>query len=123
MKYPIQNSPPLATRRFVRCALVKRAKGLLAAALLLVTVNGYAGIPVETWTHANGARVYLVNSPGIPMVDVRVDLDAGSRRDPPGKTGLASVTAGLMTQGVLASSNGPALNENALGEEIGRAHV
>ena len=116
MNQPIQNFPLFATGRMASGAIVRRAKGLLATALLLVMVNSFAGIPVETWLHANGARIYLVNSPGIPMVDVRVDLDAGSRRDPPGKFGLASVTAGLMTQGVAASSNGPALNENALGE-------
>jgi zinc protease len=85
-------------------------------------LNAHAALPVQHWTHANGARVYLVESPAIPMVDVRVDLDAGARRDPAGKSGLASATAALMTQGVAASNapgGGPAmdaLDENALGE-------
>jgi zinc protease len=76
----------------------------------------HAGIAVQHWTHANGARVYLVESPGIPMLDVRVDLDAGSRRDPGGKQGLASAMAGLMTQGLAAQGGRPALDENAMGE-------
>ena len=30
----------------------------------------HAGIPIEHWTQANGAQVFLVQSPGLPMVDV-----------------------------------------------------
>ncbi len=68
------------------------------------------------WTQASGARIYLVESPAIAMVDVRVDFDAGSRRDPADKIGLASVTASIASQGVRASGAEPALDENALGE-------
>jgi len=52
-----------------------------------------AGIPIEHWTLANGARVYWVHSPNLPMVDVQIDFDAGGRRDPTGRSGLASATA------------------------------
>ena len=76
----------------------------------------FAGIPVVQWTHASGARVFLVESPAIAMVDIKLDFDAGARRDPADKIGLASVTAGLASQGVLASGNQGALDENALGE-------
>ena len=50
------------------------------------------------------------------MVDVQVDFDAGSRRDPPAQAGLASVTAGMADKGVLARGTEPAMDENALGE-------
>ena len=78
--------------------------------------SAVAGIPIVQWTQASGTRIYLVESPAIPMVDVRVEFDAGARRDPKGKEGLAGVTAGLLSQGVRASGAQPALDENALGE-------
>jgi zinc protease len=60
--------------------------------------------------------VFLVQSHGIPMVDVQMDFDAGSRRDPQDQAGLASVTASMSGKGVLAGRNEPELDENALGE-------
>ena len=60
--------------------------------------------------------VYLVESPAIAMLDVQVDFDAGSRRDPPDKVGLASMMASLLEKGVVAKNGLPALDENALGE-------
>jgi zinc protease len=52
------------------------------------------------------------------MVDVQIDFDAGSRRDPSEQAGLASVTAMMVSKGLGpgASANEPALDENALGE-------
>ena len=50
------------------------------------------------------------------MVDVRLEFDAGSRRDPVGKAGLASLMAGSLADGVRASGRDKALDENALGE-------
>lgn len=78
--------------------------------------NSQAAIPIQQWTQPNGARVYLVESPAIAMLDVQIDFDAGSRRDPLAKMGLASVTSGLLSQGVAARDGLPALDENALGE-------
>ncbi len=102
-----------------------------------------AGIPIQHWTQPSGAGVWLVESPTVPMVDVRVDFDAGGRRDPADKTGLAGVSAAMMSKGIRAvgaSAAGPsqgarapsggsavreatsvgaydaALDENALGE-------
>jgi zinc protease len=77
-----------------------------------------AGIAIEHWTQPSGAQVFLVQSHAIPMVDVQLDFDAGSRRDPADQAGLASVTASLSGMGVLASpARGEvALGENALGE-------
>lgn len=78
----------------------------------------WAGIPIQHWTQASGAQVYLVQSAAIPMVDVQIDFDAGSRRDPPDQAGLGSVTAMMMSKGLRAGSlaNEPALDENTLGE-------
>ena len=75
-----------------------------------------AGIPIQHWTQANGVEVFLVESPAIPMVDVLIEFDGGSRRDPKGQAGLAAATANLVGIGVKASAAGPALDENQLGE-------
>ncbi len=83
-------------------------------ALVAWSPGAQAAIPIEHWTHASGARIYLVSSPGIPMVDVQIDVDGGSRREPAGKTGLAGATAGLLDGGVRAYGGQPARDENAL---------
>lgn len=88
--------------------------------LLALALNGFAAawaaLPIEHWTHASGAKVYLMQSPGIAMVDVQLDFDAGERRSPLGKTGLAGAMAGATSDGVKAAGSQPALDENALGE-------
>lgn len=72
-----------------------------------------AALPIERWVHANGAQVYWVRSGTLPMVDVQVDVDGGSRRDPAAQAGLAAATAALLTKGV-AVPGGPLEDENAL---------
>ena len=84
-------------------------------ALILVS-TAWAGLPIEHWVHANGAQVYLVRSPGIPMVDIQLDFDAGDRRSPMDKTGLAGLMASATRNGVKAAPGLKALDENALGE-------
>ncbi|MGB4116210.1 MAG: pitrilysin family protein [Polaromonas sp.] len=88
------------------------------ATTILCTVSGLslAGIPIQKWTLPNGATVFLVESPAIAMLDVQVDFDGGSRRDPPSKVGLANMTAAQLENGVVAKDGRPALDENALGE-------
>ena len=91
---------------------------IYCATAILCTFSGYslAAIPIQKWTLPNGATVFLVESPAIAMLDVQIDFDAGSRRDPPDKAGLASATAGQAGNGVAARAGLPALDENALGE-------
>ena len=84
--------------------------------LALFSTFSVAAIPVQHWTQANGARVYLVESPAIAMVDVQIDFDAGNRRDPAAQAGLASVTASMLGKGVRAEKGEAALDENALSE-------
>lgn len=91
---------------------VKRA--LAATGLALVAGVASAAIPIEHWVHPSGMRVYLVNSPTIPMVDVQMDFDGGSRREPAAQAGLANAVAGLMDGGVDAYEGQPARDENAL---------
>jgi len=95
----------------------------IAARVILVWATGiflinsaWAGIPVQHWTQPGGVQVYLVESPGIPMVDVQVALDAGSRRDPADKPGLIGLMASGTAYGVRATATEPALDENALSD-------
>lgn len=89
---------------------------LTGASAIFCAQSVWAGIPIAHWTQDNGARVYLVHSPGIPMVDIQIDFDGGSRRDPADKAGLAGVTASQLSSGVRAAAGQAALDENALGE-------
>ncbi|MDO8459090.1 MAG: pitrilysin family protein [Burkholderiaceae bacterium] len=83
---------------------------------MFFTQAAFAALPIEHWTQASGAQVYLVQSPAIPMLDVQLDFDAGSRRDPASKAGLASVTALMLSKGVTANATHPALDDNQLSE-------
>lgn len=89
---------------------------LALAGGLLAAQPAWALLPIQHWTQPSGAKVWLVDSPGIPMVDVQVAFDAGNRRDPADQSGLASAVALMASKGVRASGNAPAQDENALGE-------
>ena len=78
--------------------------------------NALAALPIQHWVQPSGAEVYLVQSPAIPMVDVRIDFDAGARRDPADKPGLAQLMAGATSDGVRASGTEAALDEAALAD-------
>ena len=92
----------------------------VGVAVLLLVPTAWAGIPIQYWSQPSGVQVYLAESHSIPMVDLQMDFDAGARRDPANKAGLASVTAGMTSKGVLASKlsgiDEPALDENGLSE-------
>ena len=93
------------------------ARALLAVVSTVFYANfAWALLPIEHWQEDSGARVWLVRSPALPMVDLQVDFDAGSRRDPAAQAGLASAVARMSTKGVRALGALPALDENQLGE-------
>lgn len=75
------------------------------------TVPAHAALQIQNWTLENGARVLFVENHTIPMLDVSVEFDAGARRDPAGKAGLAAFTNGMLARGVLAAGTEPALSE------------
>jgi zinc protease len=99
--------------------MMNSKKTILRALVLLglgAVSPAWAALPIQHWTQPSGVAVYLVESPAVPMVDVQIDFDAGSRRDPADKAGLASVMAGMLSKGVRGKSPETALDENALGE-------
>ena len=105
----LMNPFKIAIKNIAACALIVGATSVFCQ-------YSMAAIPIQQWTQANGAKVYLVESPAIAMLDVQLDFDAGSRRDPAAKAGLASVTASMLAKGVAAANGEPGLDENALGE-------
>jgi zinc protease len=66
--------------------------------LLCLATVAQAGPTIQTWETSNGALVYFVPAPELPMVDIRVVFDAGSARDGE-KWGLAAMTSALLTEG------------------------
>jgi zinc protease len=110
---------------FLISSLSMTAGALRRSALLLACWGAvgwaHASLPIQHWTQPSGARVYLVESHAIPMVDVQIDIDAGSRRDPAAQAGLASVMTGQMANGTRAEPQGQgpypkAMDENQIGE-------
>ena len=87
-----------------------------ALATLLAPSLALAALPIQHWTAASGARVYFVPSPSIPMLDINLDFDAGTRFDPRDKAGLATMTAGLLDKGVAAGGGAPARSEGELAD-------
>ncbi len=91
-------------------------KNIAAMLALGMASLAHAGIPIQHWTQPSGAGVWLAESPTVPMVDVRIDFDAGGRRDPSAQAGLAGVSVAMQSKGIRAQGNDAALDENALGE-------
>ena len=58
-----------------------------------------AGPQIQHWVAPTGARVFFVESRGLPILDVRIDFVAGGARSPEGKSGVASLTAGMLEAG------------------------
>ncbi|WJW75747.1 pitrilysin family protein [Thiohalobacter sp. IOR34] len=78
-----------------------KVRGLGAGLALLLLLLGQAALamaPIQHWQTANGARVYFVPAPELPMLDIRVVFDAGSARDGD-RPGLARLTSSLLDSG------------------------
>ena len=88
-------------------------KFLLTVALsVFLSQSALAGVKIEHWVAASGARVYFVESRVLPMLDVQVDFAAGSMFDPIGKSGLAALTRATLDNGA------GKLDETAIAEQL-----
>jgi zinc protease len=87
--------------RIARAATRLRRVRSLAPILLVLLWAGpvHAILPIQHWTTAAGAKVYFVESRGLPMLDVSVDFPAGSAYDSAEKAGLAGLTQALLRRG------------------------
>lgn len=98
-------------------------KRLWVISLFLLAGSAHAALNIQHWKLDNGARVYFVENHTIPIVDVNVDFDAGSRRDPAGKAGTASLTNGMLARGLRAvtlpdGSTEPAMSEAEISDAL-----
>lgn len=84
---------------------------LFVVLALLAASAAQAALKIDTWTLPNGARILFVENHSIPVLDVSVEFDAGSRRDPNGKAGTASLTNAMLGRGMRASQQEPAMTE------------
>jgi zinc protease len=86
-----------------------------------------AGAPVEAKvpgatekTLANGLRVIVAGKPGLPLVSASLRISAGSAFDPANRSGLAGMTADLVTRGTKTRSATQIASEiESLGAAIG----
>ena len=68
------------------------------AALAFVATPSHA-LDIKKMTLSNGATLLVSEQHQLPMVTVMIEFDAGTRRDPKGKEGLAELTARCISQG------------------------
>jgi zinc protease len=100
----------------------ENGKAILRFCLLLVLLLPVAAaqaIPaIQHWITDNGARVYFVPAPELPMVDVNITFAAGSARDA-GHPGLASLTSTLLDKGAAGlSADEIAVRAESLGARL-----
>ena len=84
-------------------------KGLILSIVTLFAVSAHAVLPIQAIPLSNGTKAYLIQTNTIPMVDIEISIDAGSRYDPKDQSGLASLTAAMLTRGI--QWQGSILNE------------
>src|SRR5262245_13350940 len=77
-----------------------RARTIASLALVTFAPLLAEGATLAThWTTASGARVQFIESRAVPIVDIGVDVAAGSAYDPVGKSGTAELTHALLKAG------------------------
>ena len=85
--------------KFLALALKGKLVGILF--FLGVSTTAWAAIPIQQWTTQNGTKVLFVETHAIPVIDINVNFDAGSRRDPAAKSGLAGLTNASLDKGIM----------------------
>jgi zinc protease len=73
--------------------------GVTAIAVLAFAASPSDALDIKRMTLSNGAVLLVSEEHRLPMVTVSIAFDAGTRRDPKGKEGLAELTARCLSQG------------------------
>ncbi len=82
-----------------RRAILWMIGAAMLAAFMAAPVNQAAALEVKRITLANGTIVLVSPQHNLPMVTAAIAFDAGARRDPKGKEGLAHLTADCLMEG------------------------
>lgn len=70
--------------------------------VLALSPLAFAELPeIQSWSTSHGASVLFVENHTLPMLDVRIEFDAGARRDPVGKEGSSGFALGLLNSGAI----------------------
>jgi zinc protease len=77
---------------------------VLIVVVFISAITLHALPPVERFTLDNGIVVLASGNYPLPFVTVNLLIDAGARRDPPGKEGLAHLTARMLSLGTAKRS-------------------
>lgn len=93
-----------------------KLKNFLVLLILLACGSAHAALHIQSWALANGARVFFVENHSIPMLDISIEFDAGSRRDPQGKAGTAALTNAMLARGLTEMRLPDGVMEPALNE-------
>ena len=72
---------------------------LLAVAIVVLSAAPSSALEIKRMKLSDGATLLVSEQHQLPMVSVAIAFDAGSRRDPKGKEGLAALTAASLTEG------------------------
>ena len=84
-----------------------------------LSANAWAGVKIEHWIAPSGARVYFVESHGLPILDLQIDFAAGGVHVAGGKeakSGVAGLTRGLLDAG--AGMGAEALDEEKIAARL-----
>lgn len=94
--------PPnhMSRRPFAFAGLVT----ILVAGLVAATTSGAWALDIKRMQLSNGAVLLVSEQHQLPMVTAAIAFDAGSRRDPVGKEGLAALTAESLGEGTKSLS-------------------
>ena len=97
------------------------AGGAAMAAFVFAATPSHA-LDITKLTLSNGATLLVSEQHQLPMVTVMVEFDAGTRRDPKGKEGLAELTARCLSQGT-KELTAPEFDQKVdfMGSEVGVA--
>ena len=62
---------------------------------------------INSWETESGVKAMMFQVDSIPVIDIAIDIDAGSRWDPVGLEGLSSMTNSMIFKGLSKFKNEP----------------
>ena len=95
----MRHAPTLLALALCSVVAVAHAETIAATPLQAATAVKSHNINIQRWQMDNGAKVLLVERHELPLVDIDVAFDAGTRRDAANKIGVADYAGALMDMG------------------------
>lgn len=96
---------------------------MLALGLLVPLSSSAKSADIREWTTPGGTRVLFLAAREIPMIDLSIDVDAGSRWENSDRAGLAAMVNNMLSKGVRASGQISAMTETEISEAFAELAV